>query len=290
MHLYLPRRHRRKLLLPPGLLALTGLLWLGSVAIRSWREKLRRKAVVQLTMPPRPDSDTIFHTSSFSNPLRIPFLYSQLYKLYKWREVEFNGNAAHDSLSALLISQNIQAMRADTIPNCGIRVVFTSKVSYKGWVKLIDLMTLNDQKKYLFDMYHGPLTLYVLVDEYSPQAARTDEPQMFCGTMATMPPANYKFTPVGYWSVSYFTRIGHWLAALWKPEVKNTSWYTSAIGTGTEYDITLTLEKQYLPHFLRSIPRQIFTLSCSEWGVQFLLIIGMSAISWRKLKRQLQPS
>ena len=33
MHLYLPRRHRRQLLFPPGLLTLAGLLWLGCVAL-----------------------------------------------------------------------------------------------------------------------------------------------------------------------------------------------------------------------------------------------------------------
>ena len=36
MHFYLPRRHRRQLLFPPGLLALAGLLWLGCVALGPW--------------------------------------------------------------------------------------------------------------------------------------------------------------------------------------------------------------------------------------------------------------
>ena len=34
---YLPRRHRRKLLFPPGLLAMAGLLWLGRVAVGTWQ-------------------------------------------------------------------------------------------------------------------------------------------------------------------------------------------------------------------------------------------------------------
>ena len=37
MHLYLPRRHRRQLLFPPGLLTLAGLLWLGCVALGPWQ-------------------------------------------------------------------------------------------------------------------------------------------------------------------------------------------------------------------------------------------------------------
>ena len=37
MHFYLPRRHGRQLLFPPGLLALAGLLWLGCVALGPWQ-------------------------------------------------------------------------------------------------------------------------------------------------------------------------------------------------------------------------------------------------------------
>ena len=37
MPFYLPRRYRRKLLFPPSLLALAGLLWLGCVAVGTWQ-------------------------------------------------------------------------------------------------------------------------------------------------------------------------------------------------------------------------------------------------------------
>ena len=36
MAFYLPRRHRRKLLFPTGLLALAELRWLGCVAVGTW--------------------------------------------------------------------------------------------------------------------------------------------------------------------------------------------------------------------------------------------------------------
>lgn len=49
MHFYLPRRHRRPLLFPPGLLALAELLWLGCVALGRWEPALRLHNVVQLT-------------------------------------------------------------------------------------------------------------------------------------------------------------------------------------------------------------------------------------------------
>ena len=239
-------------------------------------------------MPPKPTSDTIYSTAYHDEVQVIPFLYSQLHELYHWQNIQLNGDAANDSVSTLAISEAIKTMRADTIPNCGIRVKLTSQVKYKVLVRLIDLMNINNQRKYLFDIYHGPFALYVLVDEYTPKMASKDEPRILCGTMYTQMPTDYQPAAIGYWSVSYFTRFGNWLAALWNPSLKESSWYTSAVGTGTEYDITLRLEKQYLPQFLRSVPHRLFALSCSGWRVQFLLIIGMAVISWWKLKRYLQ--
>ncbi len=286
MYFHLSRRHRRKLLLPPGLLALAGLLWLGSVTVGSWREKLTRWTVVQLTMPSKPDSDTISH-GLYPINRRIPFLYSQLFTLYRWQDVLLDGTAAHDSASILTIAKAIATMRADTVPNCGIRVELTPQVKYRTFVQLLDLMAAMNQRKYMFDTYHGPFALYVLVDEYQPQPTElTDFPMRWrCGTMHYQMPTTYQADKPRYWSTSYLTRIGSWLAALWNPALKNTSWYTSAVGTGTKYDITLQLEKQYVMPFLRSIPHQAFALSRSEWRMHFLLIFVMMALSYWKLKR-----
>lgn len=69
MHFYLPRRHRRYLLFPPGLLALAGLLWLGCVALGPWQEALKLKSVMQLTMPslyPH-DEDGTFNKTGIDN-------------------------------------------------------------------------------------------------------------------------------------------------------------------------------------------------------------------------------
>jgi len=69
MPFYLPRRHRRPLLFPPGLLALTGLLWLGCVALGRWEPALRLHNVVQLTMPMLPSL-----TESEAGPTVLPSL------------------------------------------------------------------------------------------------------------------------------------------------------------------------------------------------------------------------
>lgn len=184
MPFHLPRRHRRPLLLPPGLLALGGLLWLGSVAVGSWREKLTQRGVVELTMTPKPDSDTIYHNSYRFNK-RIPYLYSQLFTLYKWQRIALNGSAAHDSSSVAAIAKSMAIMRANTIPNCGIRVELTPQVRYRTFVQLLDLMMAMNQRKYMFDMYHGPFALYVLVDEYTPQPPF--DPPFICGGAYFLP-------------------------------------------------------------------------------------------------------
>ena len=51
IHLPYPRRTRRRLLLPPGLLALAWLLWLGCVAVPQLRG-MKRQTVMQISIPP----------------------------------------------------------------------------------------------------------------------------------------------------------------------------------------------------------------------------------------------
>lgn len=211
MHFHLPRRHRRKLLFPPGLLALAWLLWLGCVQVGASREKLMRRTVVQMTMPPKPTSDTIYSTTYYNGVQTIPFLYSQLYKLYHWQDIHLNGDAANDSISALAVSKTIKTMRADTIPNCGIRVRFTSKVRYKTFIRLLDLMALNNQKKYLFDMYHGPFAVYVPVDDYTPQLPI--EPLFLCGTDSHVILMPLPLTEVNRWELLF--QSTEWRRPLW---------------------------------------------------------------------------
>jgi hypothetical protein len=211
MPFHLPRRHRRKLLLPPGLLALAGLLWLGCVAVGSWREKLLRRTVIQLSLPPKPASDTIYSTAYHNGVQTIPFLYSQLYELYHWQRICLNGEAANDSVSALAISEAIKTLRTDTIPNCGIRVELTPKVRYRTLIQLLDVVELNNQGKYLFDIYHGPFTLYVPVDDYSPQVPV--EPVFLCGTNSSIISISLPPAEADRWEL--LLRTVEWRRPLW---------------------------------------------------------------------------
>lgn len=206
----LPRRHRRKLLFPPGLLALAGLLWLGVVAIGPWQEKLTKRSVLQLTMPPKPVSDTIYQSNSYPITRTIPFLYSQLFNLYTWQDIELNGNAAHDSTAVRAIAQGIEKLRNDTLPNGGVRVRIRPSARYKELVRLLDLMNECSQEKYLVDIHHGPTTLYALVDSYTPQPSEPKHAYFICGTNAYLLPL---IPPQPQQSVS-----DKWLQLLRQPE------------------------------------------------------------------------
>ena len=219
MHFHLPRRHRRHLLFPPGLLALAGLLWLGCGAMRPWQEHLTPRYYVSLSTPPIPVSDTILPAMRiFSGYLTKPFLYSQLYSLYTWQDVVFNGDAAHDSSALSLISQSIQRMRVDTIPNGGIRIRVSPPSKYKELIRLLDLMTSVDQKKYLIDFYHGPLTVYVLVDSYTPPSdasatATPISPGFLCGTNLATPQVQQH--DLGISTRNILFQQPEWQASLW---------------------------------------------------------------------------
>ena len=116
-------------------------------------------------------------------------------------------------------------MRADTIPNCGIRIRLTPQVRYKMLVHLLDLMTITDQKKYLFDMYHGPATLYVLVDNYTPQVPI--EPFFSCGTssysLRIIPPPK--------------AEASRWELLLQPPEWRLSLWLLAALATLSSWRI-----------------------------------------------------
>ena len=104
MHFHLPRRHRRRLLLPPGLLALAGLLLLGCLALRPWQERLGRKVVMQLTMPPINESRTIWPVEYFeacdSLLLKEPKLsYSNVLTYRSWTTISFGRGQCLDTLA-----------------------------------------------------------------------------------------------------------------------------------------------------------------------------------------------
>lgn len=281
MHFYLPRRHRRQLLFPPGLLGLAGLLWLGCVVIGQWQEQLKRKVVMQLSMPLlHPPQDSAHEDEEYN-----VFSPDRLTPFSAWHDTYFNGLNKNDSTSATRLTCKAANMQADPLLDQRIRVRFGPRAKYAELVFVLNTMLKYRISRYALDIRHTPTTLYAFT--VSPLPPKKTKPAFidFCGTRDYQLDFTRLHHHLAYSSVAYSTRFGNWLAVLWNPTLKDSSWYTAAVGTGTEYDITLRLERQHWREILQGL---IAPFRRPEWRIQFLLIVCMVGLSWWKIKRHLQ--
>ena len=156
MAFYLPRRHRRKLLFPPGLLALAGLLWLGCVAVGGHADRLKFRGVLQLMMP---------ELHCCKDVMSIPEMLEQTGKVdtfRPWHSFKFTGNTRHDLLQQAKITETVRAIIADSTHDGGVRIKFMPTARYSSLVFLLDLMYRESVAKYWLDVKHSPTTFYVL--------------------------------------------------------------------------------------------------------------------------------
>ncbi|MBF9140927.1 hypothetical protein [Hymenobacter properus] len=154
MHLHLPRRHRRPLLLPPGLLALAGLLWLGCVLVAQHPIQFKLRNVMQLTMPPRPDSDFLWGGMRHYGPY---LRYSQLAYFRNWHTIEFGQSRSADSAAGRRLATTIRTLSRgwESDPGRdGLRVYFGERARYASLVLVLDLMAQYNVKKYFLDLHH----------------------------------------------------------------------------------------------------------------------------------------
>ncbi|MFC7669658.1 hypothetical protein ACFQT0_21525 [Hymenobacter humi] len=165
MNLYLPRRHRRKLLFPPGLLALAGLLWLGSVEIEPWREQLKPRYAIRMTMPIRPRIDAMSGPTILwmaPNP-------DSLLRRDMWREGTLTGNSKLDGRQQQKITEHLRAILSDTLHDGGLRVRLEQTSRYANLIFLFDLMMRQNVKKgYWLDITRSPTTFYVITKAHKP--------------------------------------------------------------------------------------------------------------------------
>ena len=161
--LYIPRRHRRKLLLPPGLLALAFLLLVGCGVIAPI-VKERTKAVLQLTFP-TPTPLTFGYTKI---PWESP---QQLANMRQWESYEITGNKLLDWYNWQLAQRTIKALHSSPDSVRGTRIYFRQNAKYEYIIKALSYLNRNGVKKYALDMRIPDPTLYVL--EY-PYTRRSD--------------------------------------------------------------------------------------------------------------------
>ena len=168
MFLHLPRRHRRKLLLPPGLLALAGLLLLGCLALRPWQERLTRRNVLQLTMPPANASQTIwpigYVKACDSLLLKEPKLtYANVLTYRNWFVVSFGQGQLSDTLAVHKLKTFLCAKGPEPgWKRNGLRVCFAPQASYSCLIMTISILNRFNIQQYFLDIRNKPTALYAL--------------------------------------------------------------------------------------------------------------------------------
>jgi len=173
----MPRRVRRRLLLPPGWVALSFLLLLGCQALRPWENQLKQRSVLQLTMPPLKADASYLHflekhrqypSSIAYNPYvnsRSKEVAGVLQTMRPWHDVEFRGICLSDFLSAATAEAATRHIIADTSHAGGVRVRFLPGATYANLIKVLDIMSYTNQKKYWLDIRQYPVTLYAITTE-----------------------------------------------------------------------------------------------------------------------------
>lgn len=203
MRFYLPRRHRRKLLFPPGLLALGWLLWLGCVALAEHPEQLRRRSIMQLTMPIRPQTDPLHPTIRWVVPNPDTLLTRD-----SWREATLTGNVIHDSFQQQQIIKQLRAIVADTMCAGGLRVKLEPTAQYASMVFLLDLMLRENMNYYWFDITRRPTTFYAI---RKATAGSNQNPLFNCGNGNGVICAVHVQKPSPFW-----VRFDNWVTEFWQ--------------------------------------------------------------------------
>ena len=166
-----PRRVRRRLLLPPGWVALGFLLLLGCWQLRFWERQLRQVRVLQLTMPalkPKKSELQLFGRK-FEKEYKIMYMSpTQLSAFRNWYDTELKGNEINDFLNAATTESAVRKIIADINHANGVRIRFLPGATYANLVEALTIMNRTDQKKYWLDIRHQPTTLYAITVRQEP--------------------------------------------------------------------------------------------------------------------------
>jgi hypothetical protein len=188
--MYLPRRHSRRLLLPPGWVALGLLLLLGCQALLTHWRQMRLPNVMQLQMPPwKPSEGKFWGVPVYGSK-------AELNNFRPWHDAEFTGAPINDFVNDAFTETAVKAIQADTSQAGGMRIRFGRHATYSNLIKVLDMMNYLNQKRYWLDIRHNPITLYAITNKPLPASAYV--PVFTCGYSSyvesyTTPPAEPAF-------------------------------------------------------------------------------------------------
>ncbi|UYZ64772.1 hypothetical protein [Hymenobacter weizhouensis] len=162
LYIPIPRRSRRRLLFPPGLLALAWLLWLGCAALPQMRG-MERTYVLQIRIPNSSICNLFTNNPLITREGIDPFCYSQkrldsLFKLNGYN-LFLSGNLWQDYYHYRLASNlAVQPTNRDIY----IRLHFPQITTYSHFVQFFDQLTVNDLNHYWCDMRQDSILLHIV--------------------------------------------------------------------------------------------------------------------------------
>ena len=241
MHFYLPRRYRRPLFFPPGLLALAGLLWLGCMAVSTHSERLNQRVVMQLTMPPmRSTPDSPWYGAS--SPVSLSA--QKLNAFRPWHTVQLVGYAGVDLPAKAALAGRIRSILADSAHVGGVRIEFASTAHYKDFIYALDLLSREKARRYWLDIKHKPTTLYTFTEI----RLRSDPTEFICGNQYSSRRFSSPIQSLPFWTrfddwvTSFwdFSWLRTWLQPLQTPDWRASVWLLAVIGAVSSWRITQT--------------------------------------------------
>jgi len=176
--MYAPRRHSRRLLLPPGWVALGFLLLLGCQVLLAHRRQVRQERVIRLLTPMWKQDTTGLSAHRRDKLPFLDFSYAghrskaELDTAIHWCNFSLTGVRSADSTTAQRIFATIKTMQVDTLHARGIRVRFHRNAAYANLVQILDMMNEANQKVFWFDIQQRPAVFYILTRKHSPYAER----------------------------------------------------------------------------------------------------------------------
>ncbi len=158
--MYVPRRHSRRLLLPPGWVALGFLLLLGCQALLAHRRQISVYHKLELAMPiPENMAAKTYHApyvKAFTKPL------ADIKPATRWNIINLNGRKLHDFVNSALIATAMQGIDADATQAAGVKICFQTGATYGNVVAMLDLMNRLSYPRYWLDIEHQPTAFYAV--------------------------------------------------------------------------------------------------------------------------------
>ncbi|HET9503683.1 MAG TPA: hypothetical protein VFO93_09085 [Hymenobacter sp.] len=185
--MYAPRRHSRRLLLPPGWVALGFLLLLACQALLSHRRQMLQERVLSLVMPFYSEKQAKkYETLEEHYAIGAYKPLASLLGVPHWRIINLTGKPLNDFFATAAIEPAVQALKKDT-SSAGIQVVFTTGATYGNLVQLLNSMQRQKDEKYWLDIHGTTPILYSMgkAIKSKPIVMRSTPvsyQQDFCGT------------------------------------------------------------------------------------------------------------